>query len=269
MVTTTPEIIEHPILFTGEMVRAILDGRKTQTRRVITDCGRYAGWTHAQKMLPDFADEFPGAGEHGWVLQKEPGPIRDMEYQPIGCGPYGVPGHRLWVRETWLPSYQNATWEGVWYPADGGLIEVEHGKLPPSATLANAGRFMRRTPEQTLARIKDSGIKLLPSIHMPRWACRLLLEVTEVRVQRVQEISEDDAVAEGVKHCVRDLATCADGSVDSCEEVAMSLDSRRAFAALWDSINAKRGYSWESNPWVWAVTFKRLTADQADTQVKP
>lgn len=157
-------MIERPILFSGEMVRAILAGRKTQTRRVI------------------------------WAIRRV-----------TGC-PYGEPGDRLWVRERFY--VQPELW------AEG------HGPQPVEYAADVADPRM----------VEDYVGK--PSIHMPRWASRITLEITGRRMQRVQDISEADAAAEGV-------------------------GSREEFAALWDAINVKRGYAWVTNPLVWVIEFKR------------
>jgi hypothetical protein len=176
------------------MVRAILEGRKTQTRRVIK--GRIAlKWLEPGMFLPSYVAD----------------PGNDL------C-PYGVPGDTLWVRETLTTS---PLWDGelrAIYAADGAW----------AWDLYNPCLWPWKRPT-------------LPSIHMPRGLCRINLAVTSVRVQRVQDISEEDAIAEGVA----DLGIYAAYSV------------RDKFQAVWNDINAKRGYSWESNPWVWAVTFER------------
>jgi hypothetical protein len=161
---------ERPIIFTGDSVRAILDGRKTQTRRVI----------HPQPINIKIG----------------------QSVVPSACGncPYGEPGDRLWVREAF----------DSWKCANESML------------LLNRGAW--KSP-----------------MFMPRWASRLTLEITEVRVQRLQEMSEEDAQEEG-------RGTWGNG----CRH--------RYFAGLWDSINAKRGHSWESNPWVWAVSFRQVPA---------
>jgi hypothetical protein len=213
---------EHPILFSGEMVRAILEGRKTQTRRV------------ANVNAVEY--EITGQCEdpNYWWCERKPNPY-DNDPVIIKC-PYGVPGDRLWVRESFR----------VWDSNDGqcfieGPIKIKR----PEWTVeydATAPGYHREPPYR-------------PSIHMPRWASRITLEITEVRAERLQDITPKDAAAEGSP-----VPTDEDGSyyVDLCgpcpdEHVAVA-----AFGALWDSINKKRGYGWETNPFVWALTFKRL-----------
>lgn len=208
---------ERPILFSGPMVRAILDGHKTQTRRIV-------------KRQP--------VGE--WAA---PG--------RTAC-PYGVPGDRLWVRETFassqkcLVAYRADGECGAWMgDGGGGRIWNRHGGI--------VGAEFHRSEDwrgQTLGLSRFGG-QWKPSIHMPRWASRLTLQVTEVRVQRLQDISEEDAKAEGVD-AVEDGELLPDGSG------SMEWSYWLGFRRLWDSINAKRGHSWESNPYVWAISFKVL-----------
>ncbi len=216
---------EKPILFSSEMVRAILEGRKTQTRRVIkhgkhfvTQCKTY--------------QHHPGGGWWG----------TDGVLDAPGCDigftcPYGEPGDRLWVRETWatVDTYDpfspseipcgSKRWPIVWYAADPG-----------------AGG-LHQTTCQWVGKVR-------PSIFMPRWASRITLEVVNVRVERVQEISEDDAFAEGIE-VPRTGPT----------EFGEPAEAVYQYMRLWDSINAKRGYPWSSNPWVWVVEWPRLKKD--------
>jgi hypothetical protein len=154
--------MEKPILFRGEMVRAILSGTKTQTRRV-------------------------------------------AKYAVMQLSPYGQAGDRLWVRETFCRPRQE--FGQVLYRADG----VEHPHGP-------------RTP----------------AIHMPRTLSRITLEIIEVRLQKLQDITEDDAKAE------------------LSYGLAAVSPARDLFMVLWNTINDKRGYVWAVNPWVWAITFKRI-----------
>lgn len=199
---------DRPILFSGPMVRAILDGRKTQTRRVLKPA---KGLT-----LGEVLDE----GERNGSM--------------ISCARHQVqeppfaPGDRLWVREAFSYETLDVDRDGFmppWYWADGN---------------PTSGDFTRPKP----------------SIHMPRWASRLTLIVTDVRVQRLQEISEDDAKAEGIERM-----KTGRGYYDPTVSKAMvragvwHRKAAHAFEALWDSLNAKRGFGWEANPWVVAVTF--------------
>jgi len=186
---------ERPILFSGEMVRAIIDGRKTQTRRVVNE-----------------AVAFPPC-------------------------PYGAPGDRLWVRETFASfraEGQPVTPRDARYVVlrDGAQVYADGKTYPPLAAYA-AGAF--------------DAIKWRPSIHMPRWASRITLEVVSVRVERVQSITEEDARAEGVAVTAPHLMHGA----------LASMSARENFAVLWDSINGKRA-PWAVNPWVWRVEFRRV-----------
>ena len=202
----------RPILFSGPMVRAILDGRKSQTRRVM-------------KPQPEYHEGTIGAEYFGWRHCGDGGKVY-INTTPPAC-PYGQPGELLWIRETFAKRYADAERDpsdGIMYRADGGCI------IEPRWT---------------------------PGIHMPRWASRLTLRITDVRVQRVQEITPEDAISEGTRCWV------CNGRVDgSSEEDCTCFHTKGAavpsFEVLWDSINAKRGYSWESNPWVWAISFERV-----------
>jgi hypothetical protein len=192
---------ERPILFSGQMIRAILDGSKTMTRRVV-------------KPQP--------------VSGISIDPIKREWVEGIPHCPYGYPGDRLWVRETWR-------------------VEGKHTDgYSPSCIGANRSHFGRIDYEASIAWNKDMYGKLRPSIHMPRWASRITLEVTGVRVERLQDITEADAEAEGVAF-MRDIP-------DADE----TLTAKVLFEILWDSINAKRGYGWDVNPWVWVVEFRRV-----------
>ena len=209
---------EKPIIFNGEMVRAVLDGRKTQTRRVL-------------KPQPtiDIAGARPEyRSAYGFLRLADGG-----EYGPIRC-PYGQHGDRLWVRETFAlhriwneqPPSNASDHQGIWWRADNKS---------------------RRPLNAFPGRIR-------PSIHMPRWASRLTLDVIDVRLERVQEISEADALAEGVEFTQRSYGP---GWRDYRGAYgAWFVDAKNSFSTLWDSIYAKRGYSWESNPWVWVVEFE-------------
>lgn len=195
------ETKERPILFSGEMVRAILDGRKTQTRRVINRVSSIGVVT-----------EFQESDTHGydWTFRDSRMRWNDFDNGEliVRC-PYGKPGDRLYVRESvCLCQCQPDCVDHILYR--------ESDLLP---------RHSRWTP----------------SIHMPRWASRITLEITDVRVQRVQEISSNDCRSEGVRSILRSEQSFIDG-----------------FSRLWDSINQKRGFGWDTNPWVWALTFKRL-----------
>lgn len=202
---------EHPILFSAPMVHAILEGRKTMTRRVV-DMRRH-GWPLREGVTPE---------EHAADIAAV-----------ISLCPYGQPSDRLWVRETW----DFRSWERDTVRISYGAGGLQEDRVPPSRwnpTVYNYERWR-------------------PSIHMPRWASRLSLEVTAVRVERLQDISEEDARAEGAdKGFEMDVAEFVTGKPIKNETY------RTGFRLLWDSINAKRGYGWGSNPWVWVVEFKKV-----------
>jgi len=230
---TSAAIKEYPILFTGEMIRAILAGNKTMTRRAVKPQPK--GKT-AEDFLDD--DEWFKKAFGGLCLPR----IKDL---PMECT-YGQPGDRLWVRETFLQSmcsYQDITGEYESYFDREKVEYAADGAIP---------RFLR--PD----RVSSPWMAKRPSIHMPRWASRILLEVVSVRVERLQEISDGDAINEGVERlpdAPRFFHSYNFGpgnkSKSHCE-----LTAKDSFRTLWDSINVKRGHPWESNPWVWVVEFK-------------
>lgn len=215
---------ERPILFSGPMVRALLAGRKTQTRRVV------------KLNVPADADEvFFWSGEDlrrkGWRNVSEPGLWarkngRDGYIEFIGRCPYGVPGDRLWVRE-----------------AFAYIGDCRHSD-PGAAALAANG-FYRA--DETV----DCGdiTRWRPSIHMPRRLSRITLEITEVRVERLQDISEADALAEGIEQ--RGIEFGVPGLWRRPEGPH---SAAAAYADLWETINGSD--SWAANPWVWAVSFR-------------
>lgn len=211
---------ERPILFSGPMVQALLAGRKTQTRR-------------AMKLQPD-DDGVVDVGTCGHtrgvahVGNKTDGGHRTR----VPC-PYGAPGDQLWVRENgWERPYRTPTmlregadtWSPYYYDADG-------------YTDADGEQF------------KAWGFKRRPSIHMPRWASRISLYITSVRVQRLQDISDTDAKAEGIE-------PFGDGWKHYFfpdEPRAAWEFATNSYASLWDKINGAG--SWASNPWVWVLEF--------------
>lgn len=197
---------ERPILFSGPMVRAILEGRKSQTRRVIKPQPRLA---------PDQDESLVNAAwQSGFV--------------DVPC-PYGEHGDLLWVRETWTAH-------------DRWIRQRKIGAVNYRAT-------------DTIG----PHLKWRPSIFMPRWASRLTLRITEVRVQRLQECSYEDAIAEGAADYTSFLSERETGArAESAEDCARRLRwPQRAYTEIWDSINGKRA-PWDSNPWVWAITFERV-----------
>lgn len=206
---------ERPSLFNGAMVRAILDGRKTQTRRPILSVARIGRVTEFQRSTT------PG---YDWIMRDRAMRWNDLrEPSLMARCPYGVPGDRLYVRETW-----NKEGGMITYRADGDWIAA----------------YRREDAADDAAR-KARGLRVRwsPSIHMPRWASRLTLEVTAVRVERVQGITEDDARAEGVTPVPFCRAGVAEGN-----------EHREAFELLLGRVYGAA--SWDANDWVWVVEFK-------------
>jgi hypothetical protein len=195
---------ERPLLFSGPMVRALLNGSKTETRRVFKS--KNGG-------VQPRANDLPGMRQ---ILRN--------------C-PYGQRGDRLWVRETWAYGIhalnsRNAEQEGPWvYRADDA---------------SEQGRLCDRWH---------------PSIHMPRWASRIMLEITGVRVERLQDIGADDAYAEGAAQWAAENAERLLGEGEKYRNIV------QAYKALWQSINGPD--AWDENPWVWVVEFKRVEGGEA------
>ncbi|HGM7619223.1 TPA: hypothetical protein ACKQJA_006404 [Pseudomonas aeruginosa] len=194
---------ERPILFNEQMVRAILEGRKTVTRRVM-------------KPQPDFLGSMVDPNT----------PFKTLDaglHARITC-PYGEPGDRLWVREAWAADAQVdaiaprdlSQGEPIWYPADFSVRQT-------GCSMISKGRGR-------------------PSIHMPRWASRVLLEITAVRVERLQDITPNQCIAEGAWR-------------EKDKELGRGQEAIAAFVDLWRST----GGDWDANPWVWVVEFKRVT----------
>lgn len=203
---------ERPMLFSAPMVRAILDGSKTQTRRIVKP----------QPVMPGYVQSFlPHGLDYGRVGFFDD----DREWQ---C-PFGQPGDQLWVRETWSKAHSVAS-SDLFYRADG---DYQSGKQYPLHYVEREGRWR-------------------PSIHMPRWASRIQLEITGVRVERLQDISEADARAEGCSSGGWS-PSYSDPDNSGGHESWSAADS---FADLWESINGPE--SWDANPWVWVIEFRRL-----------
>lgn len=217
---------ERPILFSAPMVLAILEGRKSQTRRVC-------------KVQPVVRPDLSPSGLLAWLVNVGTYMFGDKPMPEfVSRCPYGQPGDRLWVRETgWERPIRTPrqmregadTWPKFAYDADG-WSDDDH------------------------ADFKRWGFRRRPSIHMPRWASRILLEVTAVRVERLRDISEADATAEGV---YADAACNGMFTADGNTYTTKQDGAVGAYAELWESLH---GYdAWDANPWVWVVEFKRVT----------
>jgi hypothetical protein len=234
--TAIHERTKRPILFSIEMVHAILEGRKTQTRRVVK---------------PQPADDgevlWPSGDSH---IEWEDVVDNPEYYARCGYCPQGQPGDRLWVRESAVitqPYSPDHT--GPWATFKDGS-QIDH-----------AGKLWR--PDTSLAHEwwKTQGHKLTPAIHVPRWASRISLEIAKVRVERLQQISEEDATDEGVEY---NGATHYWRSYDlRGQNPFCSRSAVASFRSLWDSINKKRGLGWDSNPWVWVIQFGIVKAAAA------
>lgn len=215
---------ERPILLNAEMVRAVLDGRKTQTRRIMKNqpvpsktrqgdfwfsCNKTLSMVHVSDFIPGNCVNLPDAHEYFSM-----------------CCPFGAVGDRLWVRESF---YEHGCWQGGGYdPEDSYFVRDKQVLYPADG--------IQRPSE----RKRDDFWRPRPSIHMPRWASRITLEITGVRVERLKCISEEDARAEGAP-----TECCVIGDKHFL-----------GFRTLWRAIYGEE--SWQANPWVWVVEFKRV-----------
>lgn len=236
---------ERPIPFNGAMVRAVLAGTKTLTRRA--------------KALEYFSR--PENDPDGWWCARVSAGVAYMVYKQspheraVQC-PYGQAGDRLWVREPWrstadldkrsgseiaelcLVAGYSVPWAPIQYEADGARRDWKHTGTPPHDGPPQPGRYRH-------ARF------------MPRWASRTILEVTRVRVERLQAISYMDALAEGAFDAAAFVGQECTDTGESADELARRLQwPQRAFRALWEQINGAG--TWDANPWVWVVEFRRL-----------
>lgn len=212
MTVTATATRERPIIFSGPMVKAILDGRKTQTRRIVT----------LNQFQPSTT---PG---YDWIFRDRRGLWNDYRTSDLiqGHCPYGQPGDQLWVRETW--GY-------AWLDDREYQEAIESGEGPPILYRAD---------------YPDGDVPIEerwhPSIHMKRHLSRITLEVTGVKVERLQAISGHDAIEEGVSWAIRQID---DGP----------RNPREAFRILWDQINGRKpGCAWADSPWVWVIGFRSV-----------
>jgi hypothetical protein len=233
---------ERPILFSGPMVRALLDGSKTQTRRIVknqppADVASIRVSHYHPTVIDRRGGEQPGAEIFGAYSD-------DGEWGSK-C-PFGERGDHLWVRETAKCGYRSEQ-----PPANTGRIGVDFkagGGTDRKYTLDRRDDYPWFPSKSHNA---DGSIRWTPGIHMPRWASRISLEVTGVRVERLQGISESDAIAEGlVKTPAGFWSTYGRSGVDGTYSPVSS------YHYLWESINGDG--SWDANPWVWVVEFKRV-----------
>lgn len=226
---------ERPIVFAGREVRAMLDGRKTQARRVVR-------WPNAAVNADGCVVMPPGVGTEQWW----PCSRVDGDEKPLRC-PYGTPGSKLWVRETFALEHLGEDGERVVYRIDRAARWVAEG--------------------ETIHYLESSykPARWTPAVQMPRRLSRLALDVTGVRVQRLQDISEDDACAEGLKvtgPTANQAGEVIDDRPGYLGHGSLWHDPRRAFETIWDSVNGKSA-QWSSNPWVWVLEFKRVEQEGA------
>lgn len=218
---------ERPIIFSAPMVRAILQGKKTQTRRIVKP----------QPPTPEQVRKLSGSSFSIFTDAHTPGKFRVagpvwcvrrlINREPQWICPYGVAGDRLWVRETWFDNMASD---------DGDTAQT-----PARCVYRADGEFMEQFPEDYM-----EG-KWTPSIHMPRWASRITLEIVAVHVERLQDITEHDAEREGFERSF---------DPDGSEYGAELTTAVEAFEMLWHKINGAD--SWNANPWVWVIEFRKL-----------
>ena len=247
---TATAVKERPILFSAEMVRAILGEQKTQARRVVKN--PKASGVDVQQA--EWVERYANANGHTgcWSFKRplsdKPMPERrwasnSIAIDTIRC-PYGQPGDRLWVRETFY--FDLLPW------ADGGSLQdvPEHERESDCLYYRADGTCCEIIPECCCAEVGKP--KFRSGRFMPRWASRITLEVTDVRVALLQEISDADVRSEGIEQRHIDkYRRFPQFHPDDIHGLA--------FAETWNQINSKRGYPWDSNPWVWVVSFKRVT----------
>lgn len=210
---------EKGILFSGDMVRAILAGNKTVTRRPVTQ-------NKVDKFILNEHGRLLGSAEsdyHGNYTEIYP-TIDDAQYQP---------GDILYVRETWNHVHGQYSYRADW---EEGCLE--------------GTRFARCVPVWR------------PSIHMPREAARIFLRVTGVRVERLQEITEEGAAAEGFEPVGCDCSNRGAYGCTDCMNTGMLEPAMLGFVDTWNDIYTSRGYGWEQNPWVWVIEFERIEVDR-------
>lgn len=258
---------EHPILFSGPMVKAILEGRKTMTRRVIKP----------QPVLEK--SDYPKDYKE-WVLRRGKWSASGPSVYWLKHCPYGIPGDRLWVKEThkkWFPTGHDGNQGMFWH------VKYQTEMRDVITDIGWEEGFLYQTPEDCGVHIEPEN--WCPSIFMPRWASRITLEVVSVRVERVQDISEEDAKAEGVEPLFTEAEITErpelaptrgsyknylwhgnfgqhglGGSQSDAwsHQYSSYKDACGSFSSLWHSINAVRGFGWDTNPLVWVVEFKRI-----------
>ena len=220
---------ERAIIFSAPMVRAILEGRKTQTRRVLKS---QPGCVH------DGEPYWAVGGYRVWSYRGITDVLRMGTVNPQRC-PFGTVGERLWVRETWGPC------RGVGDSHPIAIADATYACFPDGSQKFKSGEYCHHGSPVTGS--WPTGYKWRPSIHMPRWASRITLEIAGVKVERLNEITGSDCANEGI---------C--GQIGSPRSYGVVTESfaREQFQRIWESINGPG--SWDANPWVWVIEF-RLT----------
>jgi len=215
---------ERPILFSGPMVRAILDNRKTQSRRVVKNA-HGAFWDHAGYK--------PRVSKLGFVVWFKVETNEYIPYAPMPTCPYGTIGDRLWVREKWAHDDPDC--------ADVKCGNIDHIWWYASENKIVADSFAGKAHWR-------------PSIHMPRWASRITLEIVKIRSERLHAITTADILAEGIKQTKDEFWLGPLAGVPDYPWGRAEL----AYASLWNELNDKRGHGWDDNPFVWVIEFKRV-----------
>ncbi|MCJ5927650.1 morphogenetic protein [Klebsiella pneumoniae] len=231
---------ERGMIFNSEMVRAILSNRKTQTRRIMKVQPES---NQLGLLLITDSTKHNDIGKYHWAESNATG--NHARSKLFSC-PFGAVGDRIWVRETWSSDFANYyPNDRVWYAADNNrqldidMVDGVRGIYSPESDVHVPFRWH-------------------PSIHMPRWASRILLEITDVRVERLNAISEEDATAEGVPPAGSLLPDYLGTFLTPKGDFATA---KVAFQRLWESIYGEE--SWKANGWVWVISFKRVEGGAA------
>lgn len=246
--TTETAVKERPILFSGPMVLAILDGRKTQTRRILKPQPVFDDGKWKKKLARRFGYTWREVETRSMTTGESAVRSASLdESLDLWACPYGGPGDRLWVKETWL-RLEQTHWQNFSRPMKSLITDYGVPRINCCAYAAEC-----TSEDSDRCRIELGYTKWTPSIHMPRWASRLSLEITGVRVERLHDISEADAMSEGVE---RNPEPCGFRNYAHNDRRIGFTFAKDSFRSLWDSINGDG--SWDANPWVWVVEFKRV-----------
>lgn len=239
---------ERGILFNSEMVKAILARDKTQTRRVITQVNELQNFSNGPRSELLYRDKRT-------TLWNDMTKKRFIEKH----SPYGVPGDLLYVRETW------ARMCSEFHNSLDYSCEENEGEHYIEYRADSGNPFPGHWDKDNIEEARAEGFNPVwsPSIHMPKKYARIWLRVTNVRVERLQDITLNDARAEGIRigGMVLGQAMMAMTGTDNMDD-AQAVATQDEFVGLWNSINKKRGFPWDSNPWVWVVEFEKLTKEQ-------